>query len=63
MPQLIGVKPLSQTCLNLVTNKMASMCEKTSSTATTSNTTNQSYFDQLRKLPTMVLTMLYAFEY
>ncbi|XP_046634148.1 uncharacterized protein LOC124313322 [Daphnia pulicaria] len=47
MPQWIGVKPLSQTCLNLITNKMASMCDKTSSTAITSNTTNQSYFDQL----------------
>jgi hypothetical protein len=52
---LIGVKLLSQTCLEFVINNMAVLCEKLPSAdfaTTSSNQTSQSPFDQLRKLPT-----------
>jgi hypothetical protein len=55
MPQLIGVKLLSQTCLDFVINNMAVMCEKLPKAdfaTTTSNQTSQSPFDHLCKLPT-----------
>jgi hypothetical protein len=55
MPQLIGVKLLSQTCLDFVINNITLMCEKLPKAdfaTTTSNQTIQSPFDQLRKLPT-----------
>jgi hypothetical protein len=55
MPQLIGVKSLSQTCLDFVVNNMAVLCEKPTSNipTTISNQSSHSPFDQLRKLPTI----------
>ncbi|EFX85944.1 hypothetical protein DAPPUDRAFT_309088 [Daphnia pulex] len=49
MPQLIGVKSLSQTCLDFVINNMAVLCEKPTSNipTTISNQSNHSPFHQL----------------
>jgi hypothetical protein len=53
MPQLIGVKSLSQTCLDFVVNNMALLCEEPTSDFANSNQSINSPFDQLRKLTTI----------
>jgi hypothetical protein len=53
MPQLIGVKSLSQTCLDFVVNNMDLLCEEPTSDFANSNQSINSPFDQLRKLTTI----------
>lgn len=53
MPQLIGVKPLSQFCVDCVTNNMAVLCKKPTATnnlASIDQDADHNIFDPLRNL-------------